>query len=79
MREKEKAQIAAVKDAEARAAEARDRLVAAMQQREMLDKLRERAYARYLEDEKHAEQMVVDEIVSYKIGRSGNGESIEET
>jgi flagellar FliJ protein len=79
MREREKAQLDAVKSAEAAVAQARGELLAAVQRREMLDKLRERAFARYLGEERRAEQMVVDEIVSYKIGSNLNGESIEES
>ncbi|MDR1440691.1 MAG: flagellar export protein FliJ [Clostridiales bacterium] len=79
MREREKAQLAEVKAAEGRVEQARRELLEAVQRREMLDKLRDKAYVRYLDDERHAEQMVVDEIISYKIGSNLNGESIEKT
>ncbi|MDR1060129.1 MAG: flagellar export protein FliJ [Clostridiales bacterium] len=79
MREREKAQLEAVRAAEAGVAQARGELLAAVQRREMLDKLRDKAFVRYMDGEKRAEQAIVDEIVSYKIGSNLNGESIEES
>lgn len=62
-------QAEAVERAEAEVNIAREALIAAAMQREMFDKLREKAFSRYLSDEKRAEHRVTDELVSYR----GNG------
>lgn len=41
-------------------------LTEAMKERKMLDKLKENKFENFLEEEKRAEQKVIDEIVSYK-------------
>ena len=47
-------------------------LVDAMQERKKLEKLREQAFIVYQEEEKIAEQKIVDEIVSYKYNNRAN-------
>ena len=56
----------AVEEAMANVEEARKALIAASQQREIFDKLREKAFARHMAGEKRTEQRIVDEIVSYR-------------
>ena len=65
-REKAEIQAVAVDKAQKVVDEARHALLLAARQREAYDKLRDKAYARYAEDERHAEGVVVDEIVSYR-------------
>ena len=55
-----------VKAAEQFAETKRLELVEAMKERKALETVRERSYEEYLEDEKRAEQVVVDGIVSYQ-------------
>lgn len=45
-------------------------LVGAMKQRKMVDVLKEHDYEDFLEEEKKAEQRIVDEIVSYRYGQA---------
>lgn len=66
MKEQAVAQQAEVEKAEAAVEEARVALIAAMRQREMYDKLREKAFMRYSDAERRAEYRAVDELVSYK-------------
>ena len=66
MKKKAKIQKAAVDKAKEAVDEARRLLVLAARQREMFDKLREKAFARYLEDEKYSERLVVDGLISYR-------------
>jgi flagellar FliJ protein len=53
-------------EAEAAAELRRLELVEAMKERKMLEAVKEKSYETYLEEEKRAEQRVVDEIVSYQ-------------
>jgi len=46
-------------------------LVEAMRERKTMDTLKDHAYEAYLEEEKQAEQKVIDEIVSYKTAKTG--------
>ena len=52
---------------------ARKMLVKAMQEREKYEKLEEKERERYIEDEKRRDNLVIDEIVSYKIGSKADG------
>ena len=61
-------------EAEEYVSQVRAELLAAVQQRKMYEKLREKAHDKYLEDEKHEEQLVVDELISYKTGTSHSDE-----
>jgi len=65
MRDLEEAQRGRVREAELAVEEARAKLVEAMREREMFDKLREKRYAQYLQEERRAEQRAVDERISY--------------
>jgi flagellar export protein FliJ len=56
------------KEAEESAEAARPVLPRASQERKMFDKLKDHALERHMAGERHAEQMAVDETVSYKIG-----------
>ena len=73
MKEKAAEQRIVVSEAEAYVAEVRAELLIAVQQRKMYERLREKAYDKYLEEEKHTEQLIVDELISYKIGSSLQG------
>ena len=75
MKEKAAEQRIVVSEAEAYVSVVRAELLAAVQQRKMYERLREKAYDKYLDEEKHAEQLVVDELISYKIGSSLHGET----
>ena len=66
MRKKAEEQIPVVENARRLVNEARNELLKAARQREIFDKLREKALSQYLEDEKRAERMLMDEIVSYR-------------
>ena len=70
MKEKAEEQRIVVHEAEEYVETVRKELILAVQQREMYDNIREKEYDRYIIEEKHNEQMIVDEIVSYKIGCS---------
>ena len=66
MKEKAAIQQIAVEEAMKVVNQAREALIIAVRQREMFDKLRDRAFVRYMDDEKRAENRVTDEIVSYR-------------
>ncbi|MCL2058751.1 MAG: flagellar export protein FliJ [Oscillospiraceae bacterium] len=66
MRDKEAAQQTVVEEAMVRVNRAREELIVASRQREMFDKLRDKAFARYMEEVRRAEQRAVDELVSYR-------------
>lgn len=55
-----------VETAKRQAEQKRLELVEAMKERKALETVRERSYEEYLEEEKKAEQVVVDGIVSYQ-------------
>ena len=74
MKEKAAAQEAVVEEAKRRVELARGELIAAMREREMYDKLREKAYAKYIEDERRAEYSAIDELVSYRVSAPQIGE-----
>ncbi|MCL2854282.1 MAG: flagellar export protein FliJ [Defluviitaleaceae bacterium] len=63
-------QKAAIQLAEQRVEEKRIELVEAMKNRKALDVLKENDYEEFLNEEKQAEQKVIDEIVSYRGSRS---------
>lgn len=46
----------------------REKLTVAMQERKAQERLRERAFEQYLEEEKAAEAKEIDELVSYRFG-----------
>jgi len=66
MKEKEAHQAVAVEEATIVADRAREALILAVRQREMFDKLRDKAYSRYIEEEKQAEQRATDQLVSFR-------------
>lgn len=70
-----KEQIICVKAAEKEVEEARVRLENAMKERKIHEKLREKAFDAFLEEEKAAEQAEINEFVSY---RFGNGKKVQE-
>ena len=74
MKEKAAIQEIAVEAALKKVNEAREELILASQEREMYDKLREKAFARHMSDEKRVEQRVVDELVSYKRSSGSTGQ-----
>jgi flagellar FliJ protein len=49
-------------------------LIKAVQEREILDKLKEKQYKEYMEEQVKKEQKVVDEIVSYKYSKNDQGD-----
>ena len=49
--------------------EARRRLTEAMKEVKVQERLRERAFEQFLEEEKHAESMEINELVSYRYGQ----------
>ncbi|MGL4343734.1 MAG: flagellar export protein FliJ [Cellulosilyticaceae bacterium] len=53
------------------------RLHDAMKDRKMMDKLKEMKYEQYLEEEKQKEQLLTDELVSYKYSTIERSESSE--
>ncbi len=52
----------------------REELIKAVQEREILEKLKERKYKEYLDEINKQEQKLIDEIVSYKHGSKATGE-----
>jgi len=66
MRDREAAQTVEVEKATEVMERAREALIIASRQREMFDKLRERAFTRHMDDEKRAEHRATDELVSYR-------------
>lgn len=72
MKDKAEAQEIVVDEAKKAVDLAREALVRAMREREMYDKLREKAFAKYMDDERRAEYVTVDELVSYRSVSAGN-------
>ena len=62
-----------VRKAEQALEKARVKLTEIMQERKMHEKLKEKALAEFLEEEKAAEAKVVDELTSYTYGQRGKG------
>ena len=73
MKESAAIQAKAVEEALRKVDAAREALIIATQQREMFDKLRDKAFSRHMAEEKRAEQQSVDELVSYR-GTSQSGQ-----
>lgn len=71
MKQKAREQKKAVDAAAQNVNRAREALILAARQREMYDKLREKAYARYVSEEKRLENRGVDELVSYRSSLRG--------
>ncbi len=67
------AQTAEVQRAEARVAEARERMTVAMQERKTHEILRENAFEEFLREENRAESKAIDELTSYTFGRRQEG------
>jgi len=61
-------QIERVKIASRALERARNKLTIAMQERKAQEKLKERAFETYIEEEKQAEAKEIDELVSYRYG-----------
>jgi len=51
----------------------RESLIKAMQERKILDKLKEKKYHEYVKEQNKAEQLLIDELNSYKF-KDGSGE-----
>ena len=66
-----------IDDAEKRVVQKRDELLCAMKERKILENLRELKREHYLTEAKKTEQLLVDEMVSYKYGelRRRDGEN----
>ena len=73
MKENAEEQEKAVKIAEDGLEVARKALVKAMQEKEKFKKLKEKEFERYIEEEKRRDNLVVDEMISYKIGSRTDG------
>lgn len=58
-----------IKKAEAKLEEARLKLQQVVQERKMHEKLKEKAFDDFLEEEKHSEGKEVDQLTSYKYGQ----------
>jgi len=69
MRDREEAQQRNVDEAARVVDEAREALIIASRQREMFNKLRERALSRYMSEERRAEYRGTDELVSFRGNR----------
>ena len=61
-----KQQMLCVKQRERELEEARTRLALAMRERKTFEKLREKAFQQFMEEENKKEQKEVDELVSYQ-------------
>ena len=66
LKERAALQEIAVQEATHRVNIAREALILAARQREMYDKLREKAFMRHMDEEKRAEHRLTDELVSYR-------------
>lgn len=66
-----KQQMLCVKQRERELEEARTRLALAMRERKTFEKLREKAFQQFMEEENKKEQKEVDELVSYRYGVKG--------
>ena len=66
-----KQQIICVKQRERELEEARTRLALARRERKTFEKLREKAFQQFMEEENKKEQKEVDELVSYRYGVNG--------
>ena len=66
MKERAAEQQKAVEEARKDVERAREALILAARQREMYDKLRARAFALHMEEERRAEYRATDELVSYR-------------
>jgi flagellar FliJ protein len=51
----------------------RESLIKAMQERKILEKLREKKYEEYIKEQNKSEQLIIDELNSYKF-KDGSGE-----
>ena len=74
MKENAAAQKLIIKKAEEEVEQARQLLVKAIQEREKFEKLEEKEYEKYFEEEKRLDNMIVDELVSYRSGSKSEGE-----
>lgn len=61
-------QLLVVKRCEKEVEVAREKLTEAMKQRKIFEKLREKAFEEFMQEESHKEQKEVDELMSYKYG-----------
>lgn len=66
-----KQQMICVKQRERELEEARTRLALARRERKTFEKLREKAFQQFMEEENKKEQKEVDELVSYRYGVNG--------
>ena len=66
-------------DAEEEVEAARQLLVKAVQEREKFEKLEEKEYDKFFEEEKRQDNMIIDELVSYRSGSKSDGEKREKT
>lgn len=68
------AQERRVKKAESNVVKKRQALLEAVAQRQIYEKLKEKAYEQYLEDEKKADNLLMDEIAGYRSVRENRDE-----
>ncbi len=66
-----------IKKAEERLEKVREKLQQVMQERKMHEKLKEKAMADFLDEEKHSEGKEVDELTSYTYGQRQKESSLE--
>lgn len=64
-----KAQQIRIRNAQAAADKARQKMTEVMQERKTHEKLKERAFEQFLSDEKHKESKEIDELTSYTYGQ----------
>jgi len=62
-----------IKKAEEEVEQARVILIKAIQEREKFEKLKEKEYERFFEEEKRRDNLIVDELVSYRSGSVSEG------
>lgn len=63
-----------VKDAQKNVDKYREQLIKAVQEREMLDKLKEKKLQEYMKEQHQLEQKLIDEVVSYKYAAKSDTE-----
>lgn len=52
----------------------REQLISVVQEKEMLEKLKEKKYREYLEEQQKMEQKLIDEVVSFKYNKQMTGD-----
>ncbi|MGI6778757.1 MAG: flagellar export protein FliJ [Acetivibrionales bacterium] len=72
LKHKIKLQKENVKSAQENVDKVREELLAVMQEREVLEKLKEKKYKHFMEEELRKENKLIDEIVSFKYSTNGD-------